>query len=104
MAFPMVVTEARLFQCSLSLNSAGEQLELKEVPYGDLVWRNPISQHPNTIMKVVNVEHLEKLMRTTARSATRLVELTLPELANAAGSLDQERKPTSRERSRYVQT
>ena len=81
-------TEARLFQCSLTLNSAGEQLELKEVPYGDLVWRNPISQHPNTIMKVVNVRHLEKLMRTTARSATRLVELTLPELANVAGSLD----------------
>ena len=99
-AFPTIVTEARLFQCSLDLNSAEEQLELKEVPYGDLVWRNPISQHPNTIMKVVNIDHLEKLMRTTARSASRLVELTLPELANAAGSLDQERRPTSRKRSR----
>jgi hypothetical protein len=104
LAFPMVVTEARLFQCSLNLDNAGEQFELQEVPYGDLVWRNPISQHPNTIMKIVNIDHLEKLMRTTARSASRLVELTLPELANAAGSLDQERKPAFRKRQGSVQT
>jgi hypothetical protein len=104
LAFPMIITEARLFECSLNLNNADEQLELQEVPYGDLVWRNPVSQHPNTIMKIVNADHLEKLMRTTARSASRLVELTLPELANAAGTLDEERKSASRKRSRFVQT
>jgi hypothetical protein len=103
-AFPMIVTEAKLFQCSLNLNNAGEQLDLQEIPYSDLVWRNPISQHPNTIMKVVNIDHLEKLMKTTARSASRFVDLSLPDLENAVDSLDQERKPAPRKRSRSVQT
>lgn len=49
---PVVVVDGQLFEAYLGDNFA---LEVRPITRGVLVWRNPVSGRPNTIIHVVNL-------------------------------------------------
>ncbi len=83
LALPMVVTEARLFNCCLDENNQN-QLNVEEATSGDLLWRNPIAGLPHTIIKIVNTRHLEPFIKRAAHDAETLMSTTSSELNESA--------------------
>lgn len=80
--FPMIVTEARLFSCSYDETAEG-RINIEEVKSGDLLWRNPLSEHPHTIIKVLTANYLNEYLRAASESAVHLVEKTTSDLRRA---------------------
>jgi hypothetical protein len=87
--FPVIVTDARLFNCSLS-DDDPTAIDLQEVTAGDLLWRNPIAQRRYTIIRVTNIDQLERFAAVAYRSAMKLVDKTSSELQSLSSSRIQE--------------
>jgi hypothetical protein len=80
--FPIIVTEARLFSCSYDEAAEG-RIKIQEVKSGDLLWRNPLSERPHTIIKILTANYMDEYFQEAARSAARLVKETHSELHQA---------------------
>jgi len=64
--FPVIVTEARLFEACLSESST---LEVSEVLQGALLWRNPILGKRFTIVNVMNTTFLQEFCQNAKVAA-----------------------------------
>ena len=70
--FPVLVTEARLFEASLQQDSS---VSLAERTSGVLLWRNPIVGLPHTIIHVLSLPALEQFIAEARTSAERFIAL-----------------------------
>jgi hypothetical protein len=83
--FPLVVTDARIFTCSLRENDP-TAIDLEEVTAGDLLWRNPVAQRRYSIIKIIGIEELDKFAATAYRSAMNLMAKTASERQGLSSS------------------
>jgi hypothetical protein len=70
--FPVVVTDAKLFQARLNQSL---EIELDESHAGVLLWRNPMVGIPHTIVSILTLPGLPELVAQARESAERLFEL-----------------------------
>ena len=78
--FPVVITEASLFLCSLGKSS---EPILEEATRATLVWRNPVYRRPNCIIDVVHASAVETFVRSVRSSFDFLLTKSDKEFANA---------------------
>lgn len=75
--FPVIVTEARLFETALT---DMREIALTEVNESVLLWRNPVISAAHTIIHVVNADGLAEFVARAEESARSLLKLLSGEL------------------------
>jgi hypothetical protein len=87
--FPVVVTEAPLFLCTLGNNS---EPVLKDIERATLVWRNPVYRMPHCIIDVVHASSIDAFTKDAIASFEFLLTQTEQELVRSMRELKIVRK------------